>query len=228
MDEFIGFILLIIAISVIDRVMKAFKAGKRMPTPPVDAEAEEEPLFLERDVEIEQLEGGEGRLDSDLERLIAEELGLRPRRREPAEPSTAPREPPPRLRPAGEGRGGTLQRSAPSRPPPVPVGPRRTVVLPTPRPELETGVGPDRVPRPIERRVPQRPRTERRPAVEEVELVAPAPARARAKHRPVRRSVAPRVRHQGPARLPDLPGWTQMQKAIVWAEIVGPPRGLSE
>ncbi len=214
MNEFIGFILLIIAISVMDRVMKAFKAGKRMPPPPVDAESEEEPLFLERDVEIEQLEGGEGRLDSDLERLIAEELGLRPRRRQPAEPRTAPREPPPRLQPSGEG-GGTLQRSAPSRPLAVPVGPRRTVVLPTPRP--------------IERRVPQRPpRTEPRPAVEEVALAAPAPPRASTKRRPVRRSVAPRVRHQGPARLPDLPGWTQMQKAIVWAEIVGPPRGLSE
>ncbi len=228
MNEFIGFILLIIAISVIDRVMKALKAGKR--TPPVDAESEEEPLFLERDVEVEQLEGGEGRLDSDLERLIAEELGLRPKRRQPAEPRTAPRDPPRRLRPSGEGEGGggTLQRSAPSRPPPVPVGPRRTVVLPTPRPELETGVGRERVPRPIERRVPQRPRTERRPAVEEVELVAPAPAGASTKRRPVRRSVAARVRHKGPARLPDLPGWTQMQKAIVWAEIVGPPRGLSE
>ncbi len=215
MNEFIGFILLIIAISVMDRVMKAFKAGKRMPTPPVDAESEEEPLFLERDVEIEQLEGGEGRLDSDLERLIAEELGLRPRRRQPAEPRTAPREPPPRLQPSGEGRGGTLQRSAPSRPLPVPAGPRRTVVLPTPRP--------------IERRVPQRPpRTEPRPAVEEVALAAPAPARARAKRRPVRRSVAARVQRRGPARLPNLPGWTQMQKAIVWAEIVGPPRGLSE
>lgn len=212
MNEFIGFILLIIAISVMDRVMKAFKAGKRMPPPPVDAESEEEPLFLERDVEIEQLEGGEGRLDSDLERLIAEELGLRPRRRQPAEPRTAPREPPPRLQPSG---GGTFQQSASSRPPPVPAGPRRTVVLPTPRP--------------IERRVPQRPpRTEPRPAVEEVALAAPAPPRASTKRRPVRRSVAPRVRHQGPARLPDLPGWTQMQKAIVWAEIVGPPRGLSE
>lgn len=227
MNEFIGFILLIIAISVIDRVMKAFKAGQR--SPPVDVESEEEPLFLERDVEVEQLEGGEGRLDSDLERLIAEELGLRPRRREPAEPSTAPREPPPRLQPSGEGRGGTLQRSAPSRPLPVPAGPRRTVVLPTPRPELETGVGRERVPRPIERRVPQRPpRTEPRPAVEEFELAAPAPAGAWTKRRPVRRSVAARVRHKGPARLPDLPGWTQMQKAIVWAEIVGPPRGLSE
>ena len=226
MDQFIGFILLIIAISVIDRVMKAFKAGKRMPMPPVDAESEEEPLFLERDVEVEQLEGGEGRLDSDLERLIAEELGLRPKRRQPAEPRTAPRDPPRRLRPSGEGEGGggTLQRSAPSRPPPVPVGPRRTVVLPTPRPELETGVGRERVPRPIERRVPRRPRT----AVEEVELAAPAPARASAKRRPVRRAVAARVRHQGPARLPDFPGWTQVQKAIVWAEIIGPPRGLSE
>ena len=211
MDEFIGFILLIIAISVIDRVMKAFKAGKRMPTPPFDAESEEEPLFLERDVEVEQLEGGEGRLDSDLERLIAEELGLRPRRREPAEPSPALREPPARPRPSG---GETLQRSAPSRPPRVPVGPRRTVVLPTPRH--------------IERRVPQRPRTERRSAVEEVELAAPAPAGASTKRRPVRRAVAARVRHRGPARLPDLPGWTQVQKAIVWAEIVGPPRGLSE
>ena len=97
----------------------------------------------------------------------------------------------------------------------MPVGPRRSV-------------GRDRVASPIERRVAERPRTRPRPAVEEVELTAPAPAEASTKRRPVARAVTTRVRHGGPARLPDLPGWTQMQKAIVWSEIVGPPRGLSE
>jgi hypothetical protein len=34
-------------------------------------------------------------------------------------------------------------------------------------------------------------------------------------------------RPRGPL-LPDRPGWTAVQKAIIWAEIIGPPKGLSE
>jgi hypothetical protein len=30
------------------------------------------------------------------------------------------------------------------------------------------------------------------------------------------------------ARLPERPGWDELKRAIVWAELIGPPRALAE
>jgi hypothetical protein len=216
-DQFITLLILFILIGLVDRFLKA--ARKAKPPAPPEAEPEAD--------EGTTVEG----LPRALQDLIAEELGLNMERRPKVEPGARP------PAPADAARAR------------IPSSPRRPREL---RPRTVDHPGRREVERERRRALEQaRAARERSAALARREWVPPeevisldelamrergAPVSLEAPRRPEER---PRLRdrwarpeRRGPPRrrvpLPEPPGWSAAQKAIVWAELLGPPKGLAD
>ncbi len=228
MDEFITLVIIFILIGLVDKFLKAVRKAKA-PPPEVEPEAEERAA----------IEG----LPRSLQDLIAQELGLdlerRPKVEPPAQPGAAPADaawtavPAPPRRP----REVRVERPRESRPP--------TVVHPGER-EAErerrrqraldrAGAAPERM-AVLARREPAPPEEaisleelgmRERGAPVSLEVLQRPEERERLRDRYARpeRIRARRRRH---VQLPEPPGWSAAQKAIVWAELLGPPKGLTD
>jgi hypothetical protein len=225
-DQFITLLILFILIGLVDRFLKA--ARKAKPPAPPEAEPEAD--------EGTTVEG----LPRALQDLIAEELGLNMERRPKVEPPARP------AAPADAART------------PVPSPPRRPREVQAqrprePRPRTVDHPGQREAERERRRRALEQARAarERSAALARREWVPPeevisldelamrergAPVSLEAPRRPEER---PRLRdrwarpeRRGPPRrrvpLPEPPGWSAAQKAIVWAELLGPPKGLAD
>ena len=224
MEEFIAVLLFFVLAAVLDRVMKAMKRKQGGVHPRSDWEEEgEEGMdeLGEREVGVGGVDAQFKKLDSDLERLIAQELGLKTEEREaqressPLGPPVARRRPPP---PSRRPTPVTLPKR-----PGAPAERGRQVVYP----DAETAARA----RPIEPLRPALPARRRAAEVKSREPAAPSrPARTPQAERPAAPQWgAPLTlarRRGGRMLLPDSPSWSPMKKAIIWAEILGPPRGL--
>ncbi len=179
MEEFIGIIILFLLLPLIQRVLKGRAKGQ---LPPSEYEEELQPAAY-----VPESEPGPS-LETDLEQLIAEELGLKPRRS-------------PRQRQAAAEAADTFreERLVPS--PPPPTFPQRQR-FPAEVDRVRSVVYPDR---------PPEPETIPEPILQ-----------------PVRAQAKPERRRRRVFRLPDSAGWSPIKKAIVWSEILGPPKALSE
>ncbi len=246
MDEIIGFAILLIIASMLERFFKAQKAKTQQQRP---QEAEREATGEEAD--------DVGRQPASLQELIAEQLGLNLERLPKVEEEP---EPPPARPVAGPpARPGTSQPVArpgptgpPVRRPEAPPAPEleRVVYYPTPRgpepvwevseraasvPEQRSAAPPRRRPlreekATVERRHPDSLERPRRPEDhdrfhERYGLTEPVSSHAEFHDRYMKpkRRAAPR-RASGP--LPDHAEWSPAQKAIIWSEILGRPKGL--
>lgn len=225
MDQFITLLILFILIGLVDKFLKAARKAKPPAPPEAEREADEEAA----------IEG----LPRALQDLIAEELGLNMERRPKVEPPAR------RAAPADAARAPIA--APPRRPQEVPVErPRES------RPRTVDHPGRREADREGRRRELERARAarERKAALVGRESVPPeeaisleelgmrergAPVSLEAHRRPEERERL-RDRYVGPERrpgpprrhvpLPEPPGWSAAQKAIVWAELLGPPKGL--
>jgi len=259
MDQVIGFIVLLIILSVLEKVLKGQKGKTRRPPPgSEDWEATDE----ERDA----LE----KRSISLRELLAEELGLNSERRPTATrlPGTSSAG-----GPGGDVEIASLSDRAVAAPPTggrVPDASRqreRIVYYPTPRPPEETGSkggtvpagpgaasalraaearrlalsarrrggtlrarrrGEDRLPlrrgEPVSLEQPRQPE-DHRLFHERYSVPQPVSTHEEFHTRYVDSTSRPQARRAGHA-LPDDPGWSAVQRAIIWSEILGPPRGL--
>lgn len=228
-SEIIWLILLFIVLPLVEKVFRKRQqeAGERP-----DSESELDSRRTDAARETDRPAGQERRYKSDLERLIAEELGLEVP--EPDEPTKAP----PIGRPRA--RKPTGQVSSPYTPlPRSPSGspqPRSKVVYP--RSRVESRPPPPPEPKSLE--VPP----ERSLDAQAINLDERAIEASEERARPKRKREAPAVARVGlrlgkPARaqtrearpgprLPGSPEWSNVKKAIVWSEILGPPKALRE
>ncbi len=239
MDEFLTLIIFFIVIGVVERVLRAAQKAKgEAPT--------------QREVQPHD-EGAIEQLPASLQDLIAEELGINLERRPRVSGPREPPSPPPRTAP-GEyparqrGRG----RVAPSRGEPAVFYPspvERAPVERLDRPTDRGAVG-GRMEETLRRRRAEFARREaaltRRPPpqaepprsleeraiLERGEAVSLERPRRPEDHdrfhdRYMVEEAGPAVRRRrGP--LPDRWDWSAAQKAIIWADILGPPKGLEE
>ena len=186
MEEFIGILILLIVLPLIQRVLRG-RAQRQLP--PSEYEEELQPA-------ADVLENAPGpSLETDLEQLIAEELGLKPRRS-------------PRQRQAAAEAADTFRQERLA-PPPPPTFPQRQR-LPAEVDRVRSVVYPDRLPE--SETIPE-------------PILRPIRAQARPEQARPRRS---KRRRRGVFSLPDSANWSHIKKAIVWSEILGPPKGLSE
>jgi hypothetical protein len=250
MDELIGFIVLLIIFSLLDKVLRGQKGRAQRPPPEEGREA--------RDDEREAVEES----SASLRELLAEELGLNLERR-----PTVKELPEARSLPAGRDRADAAsvvdRGGAPSTRRPVSATPpeiEQVIHYPTPkRPERKPErVGASqsgyqaaeerkRATAVRRRRAPlQTPRREERLPSERGEAVTlerlrrpedhqrfhdrygvPQPVASHeefhARYVEGRGQAEPR---KGDIILPDSPDWSDVQRAIIWSEILGPPRGL--
>ncbi len=232
MDSFIVIIIFFLVLSLLERVLKSGKKGKRLPP----SEQGDE----------EAAEAAPGTPQS-LEELIAEQLGINLERRprvqapEPAAPGasletspTPPASPAPadRLvvhpregRRPGRGmssaergataarrrRGQVARRGRPREPEPELSLEERGM--------LERGEA-------VSLETPRRPEDHER-YQERYGVPQPVATHEEFHDRYVGPAGAVRRARRGP-RFPDRPNWSPTQRAIVWAEVLGRPRGLSE
>lgn len=209
MEQIFTLLLLFVVVGLLNRFVKAAKGQQGRTQVPDDAE-DKEPI---------------GGASGDLRDLIMEELGLGLERRpkvmelpQPAEPSGAVVYPKER-EPVAEAARARSEGA-----------------------EVITRRGPD-VPQRRSAREPRRPsrRPERRAAVslerprrpEDHELfheryAVPAPVETHTQfHERYMDPETVRRRARSAVRLPEQPHWSAAQKAIVWAELLGPPKGLT-
>ncbi len=198
MDEFITLIIFFIVIGVIERMLKASQKSKAEAPPELEPTAED----------AEPVE----RMPDRLQGFIAEELGLglerKPQIRRPTEPEARPDT-------AGE-RGAAVGRQ------------RREAVARGRRAHLER--------RKAAPSLREQREAERALSLEEramLERGAPIslerPRRPEDHERFHARYMAPKRRpavRRSRARLPDREAWSPVQKAIIWSEILRPPKGL--
>jgi hypothetical protein len=241
-DEFLTLIIFFIVIGVVERVLRAARKAKG--EPPIQREAQPHD------------EGAIEGLPASLQDLIAEELGInlerKPRIEGPPEPL-----PPPTARAApAEHPGRRLPPSAHPAPPPVPLSRERVVQHPSARreePERGRERAGDRIaalararreatarrrrgPAPTRRPLhePERPPSlEERAILERGEPVSIERPRRPEDHerfhdRYMGEEAGPAVRRRRRGPLPDRWDWSAAQKAIIWAEILGPPKGLED
>lgn len=254
MDQIIGIFVLLIILSLLERVLKGQKGRTRRPPP---ADGDWEATDEERNVLGEQ--------GVSLRELLAEELGLNLERRPTVRrlPETV----------AGPGPDAELpdsfsDRAAGESPmrggePPAPPGIERVVYYPTPRgapqpPEKTAGPGAAaairaaearkratrmrrrgsalRLQRPEDDRLPvrrgeaaslERPRQMGDHQLFHERYAVPQPVSSHEEFhtRYVDAESRPAARRASVV-LPDDPRWSAVQRAIVWSEILGPPRGL--
>jgi hypothetical protein len=235
MDSFIFIVIIMVVLTLLERLVKAGRVGKPPGAPPDDPDREE------------QGEGRAERIPRDLQDLIAEQLGIKLERPPTEEKSAgitternelenpAPRQPFGRAESRGDAPTGRARRYMPATPrrrapsTSTPTRGTRTVVYPS---------TPTARPRPIPDPVEVTPAgavisLEERGALERGEAVSLERPRRPEQHQRfhelyvehddlVSRERRPR------ATLPDRVGWTAVHRAVVWSEILGPPRGLVE
>jgi hypothetical protein len=257
-DEIIGFAILLIIASMLERFFKAQKAKRQQQEPP------------EAEWEASGEEAGEvGQQPASLQELIAEELGLNLERRPKVERQP---EPPPARPGAGPQAARPGAGPQPARPGPAAAGPpvrrseaapkvERVVYYPTLREterERQVTAAAERAALEAEERrssVPARRREaplRRRPLRDEKAAIerrhpdslerprrpedhdrfherygVPEPVSSHTEFherymQPTRRVVARRPK----SPLPDRPDWSPAQKAIIWSEILGRPKGM--
>jgi hypothetical protein len=238
-DEFLTLIIFFIVIGLVERVLRA--AQKTKGEPPARREAQPHD------------EGATEQLPAGLQDLIAEELGInlerRPRVTGPPEPPSPPPRTAPEERPAHQ-RGRVPV--APSRREPTVLYPSPVEPAPVELKDRPTGRGAvgGRMEETLRRRraeftrreaaltrrsplqaEPARP-LEERALLERGEAVSLEEPRRPEDHDRFHdlymvQEVGPVVRRRrGP--LPDRRDWSAAQKAIIWAEILGPPKGLGD
>ncbi len=267
MDEFIGFIILMILLTVFERIMRAAQKKK---TP-----ASESP-------EEEGAEVSMQTVGKDIQDLIAEELGINLERRPSVEKLPGPetrderdelarRHPTREDQPTREGFGTetpapTAQRATAQQPRALQSTTQQPIALPPEvkpperglqREELgaasraaatererdqkaedrksntrERGYALQRrslreVSEPKSLEVPRRPEDHDR-FHERYGVPQPVRSHKEFHDRYVDAEGRPAVRRRSPTVLPDRLDWSAAQKAIIWAEILGPPKGLSE
>ncbi|NIR45936.1 MAG: hypothetical protein GWN99_15970 [Gemmatimonadetes bacterium] len=221
MDELIFFIILMIVAGILERIQRASQK-KRMPPPGADGAEDED------GVAQAQVRG----LGKDIQDLIAEELGINLERRPTVK---APPE-------AAAGKAAETEASPPARREVyMPGEPRRAPQRQRPRrqrprepqpvhePPRVVSLEEDVVRRPSEAVSLERPR---RPEDHErfhdkYGVPEPVESHGEFHERYMMRRERPRASATGP-RLPARPGWSAAAQAIVWAEVLGPPRGLRE
>lgn len=187
MEEFIGIIILFLLLPLIQRVLKGRAKGQ---LPPSEYEEELQPAAY-----VPESEPGPS-LETDLEQLIAEELGLKTRRS-------------PSQRQAAAEAADIFREERLAPPPPPPTFPQRQRQrLPAEVDRVRGVAYPGRPPEPPE---PPEPETIAEPIFQ-----------------PIRAQAKPERRRRGVSLLPDSAGWSPIKKAIVWSEILGPPKALSE
>lgn len=253
MDQFIGFVVLLIILSLLEKVLKGHKGKTRQPPSAEDAReatGEERDRLEERGVTLRE--------------LLAEELGLNLERKPTV---TRPSEiPSPDVRGTSSAPAATVDRSAtapPARrlssaaPPEIervvhyptprrprrklePAGPAAAAALRTAEPrKLKSSIRRQAsAPRHTgEERLPARGgeavSLERRRRPEDHQLfhdryAVPQPVSSHEEyHERYVDSTPQRQPRRGRVALPDDPEWSSVQRAIVWAEVLGPPKGLA-
>ncbi len=229
MDSFIAILILFLLIGLLEKVLKGASAKQQRRAPPPDQELSGDELQPT------------GRGPVSLHEIIAEELGIslerRPRVRELPEPTAEARD----AHPAARGREGAPSEVS-----------ARDVVYPRPRPsgaERGAGVADRRRRAATQRERPREPERyvslEERAILERGEPVSSERPRRPEDHwafheryrvaEPVRSlrefderyvDSAARPRRRSAVRLPARDSWSAAEKAIVWAEVLGPPKGL--
>ncbi len=239
MDSFITLIIFFLLIGLLERVLKAASKKQQRAAPPPEVEGPEEAR----------------RAPSSLQELIAEQLGIslerRPRVRELPEAKAEPADRtrvatrPPERRPATEARPAPPTRREVAYPRPSPKGERRTTAaergLAAARERRaalakskDEPVGVISLEEPAALRrdeavsleVPRRPEDHRR---FHERYAIPESPRGRGKLGAPGVSEPMRVtgeRRRG--RLPERAHWSAAARAIVWSEILGPPKGLTD
>jgi hypothetical protein len=236
MDSFIFIVIIMVVLTLLERLMKAGRAGKPPGAPPDGPDREEQGERHER-------------IPRDLQELIAEQLGIKVERppaeekpvgitterheleSSPAAPQArrrvGPRSEAPNHRAERHMPQATVSRQAPSTT--TPIGRTRTVVYPS---------TPAARPRPIPRPVEVTPAgavisLEEQAAMERGEPVSLERPRTPEQHERFHDLYVDRGDPISTGRrprpiLPDRAGWTAVHRAVVWSEILGPPRGLVE
>lgn len=222
MDEFIWVIILFIVLPLLERIFKKRQQEDSPDTPELPELEVEAGAPAPADRQPGPQTRGKS-YKSDLERLIAEELGLdvpQPTRKPPI------RKPPARKPPARVSSPYTRLPRSPSgepRPQPTVVYPRSRVESrpPPPEPSYESLEVP-----PEESMDAQLINLDERgiAAAKKGERVKTREEAQPAVRLDVRRGRKPR---RGPG-LPDPPEWSSVKKAIVWSEILGPPKALRD
>lgn len=237
MDSFIIIVIIMVVLGLLEKLVKAGRAGQTPETPPEGPDWES------------QGEGRAERLPRDLQELIAEELGIkleRPRiEEEPAGVSSerpelersAALQPPMRA----ESRIEPPTRGAPGRRMPRSTPGRRTPSITTRARRTRTVAYPSTPPThppPTPQPVKVTPAgavisLEDRAAMERGEAVSLETPRMAEQHQRfhdlyVDRGEPTRARRRARPILPDRADWTAVHRAVVWSEILGPPRGLVE
>jgi hypothetical protein len=215
-EQFLTLIIFFIVIGLVERVLKAAQKSKAEPP-------------AQREVQDEE-ESGLEELPSGLQDLIAEELGINLERRPRIE---GPPEPAPPAPPRGERAGyrpsprrEALQRGRER------AGDRAAALA---RARREAAAQRRRAPaltREPLRQAEAPMSLEERAMLERGEPVSLERPRTPEDHerfheRYMEQAAAPDVRRRR-GRLPERPNWNAVQKAIVWAEILGPPKGLED
>lgn len=237
MDSFIIIVIIMVVLGLLEKLVKAGRAGQTPEAPPEGPDWES------------QGEGRAERLPRDLQELLAEELGIkleRPRiEAEPAgvttdrrelERSAAPQppmraesriEPPAHAAPGRHMPGATPSRRTPSTTTPA----RRTRAVAYPS---TTPTRPRPTPEPVDV-TPAGPviSLEERAAMERGEAVSLETPRTAEQHQRFHDlyfegGEQTRARRRARPILPDRAGWTAVHRAVVWSEILSPPRGLVE
>ncbi|KPK61865.1 MAG: hypothetical protein AMS21_08735 [Gemmatimonas sp. SG8_38_2] len=236
MDDIVWLFLLIAGASLFERFMRAAKKKQQQLQQQFEHESEE------------AAEEGEGKAPTSLQELLAEELGLnlerRPKvRQQPQLPGTVeesavaapPPQPPDRVvyyptpQETRQPRAGAAERgiSAARVRRAVPAQHRAEVARrASHRPErltLEERVALERgTPKSLER--PRRPEDHER---FHEEYAVPLPVSSHSEfHARYMKAEEPEERRRAGVRLPDRSHWSAVQRAIVWAEVLGPPKGL--
>ncbi len=246
MDQFFGIIILIIIFSLLERVLKGAKAKGQAGSP---AEGEEA-AGAER-----PLEGLPGKLEELIAEELGINLERRPRIQAPesSEASAGPPAPPSAAQTAPP--SSTRVVVYPSAPPPSEAARRRSgertaeaarARAVTRRARREPVRAPSSVGdviqgereaplslqdlsarergRPVSLEEPRRPADHER-FHERYEVPRPVETHDEFHARYVDQQRR-RPRRFAPAALPDQPGWNDVQRAIIWAEVLGPPKGL--
>ena len=229
MDDFIWFLIIIFGASIFQRMMKSARKKQQQQHPTSEHE--------EGEYEGEGEGEGEGQLERapmSIQEILAEQLGLNLERRprvlpppEPPEPETptATATAQSSAEPAGEyarRRREEVSRWADER--------RRASQLPSRRTDLpervsleERAIRERGAPRTLER--PRRPEDHER-FHERYDVPKPVSSHSEFHKRYVD-EYEPVSREGIGFRLPDRPEWSAVKRAIVWAEVLGPPKGLS-
>lgn len=229
MDDFIWFVIIIFGASIFQRMMKSARKKQQQQHPTLEHEAGE-------------YEGeGEGEGESRLERapmsfqeMLAEQLGLNLERRpqvlpppEPPEPETPTATPTAQSSAERAGEYAQRRREAVSR---RADERRRAGQLPSRRTDLpervsleERAIRERGAPKTLER--PRRPEDHER-FHERYDVPKPVSSHAEFHKRYVDEPETVTGKRKG-FRLPDRPEWSAVKRAIVWAEVLGPPKGLS-